>query len=718
MRELLKRHFGYDSFLPLQEEIVSSVLAGSDTLALMPTGGGKSLCYQLPAMALDGVTLVVSPLIALMKDQVDALRASGIDAGYVNSTLSAEEISLVQRRAFHGTLKILYVAPERLATSDFRRFLHSVKLSLIAVDEAHCISQWGHEFRPDYRNLSALRGLFPDVPVIALTATATERVRTDIREQLDLREPNEIIASFDRPNLTYSVHPKADTYRRLTGYLRKHEDRPAIIYRTTRRHTEELASKLKADGFRAEPYHAGLGDDRAATQDRFISDQVPIVVATVAFGMGIDKPDVRLVVHYDLPSSIEQYYQETGRAGRDGLPADCVLFYSPGDRAQQEYFIKEMESETERQSARRRLEAIVQYAEVATCRRGRLLAYLGEWLDHDNCGACDVCEPASSASFDGTVIAQKILSAVMRTGERFGAGHVVQVLRGANTQQVRRNGHDSLSVYNIVDDYSESQLREIIFVLVGTGLLARGGEYPTLSVTDRGREVLRTRSSVSLPMLETAAPDPSPEAVPAEYDSSLFEKLRGLRQRLAAERGVPPYIIFGDSSLRQMARYFPQSKETFIKISGVGEAKLELFGAAFLAVTGDHGREDLLEGRSGSDLTGRRRERPPKPRGIGGSVHKTRELLLRQLPLDEIARARGLVVTTIVNHVVRLIESGDSGTAEYLIPTGDRLARIAGAFRELGYYPLGPVREALDYDYTYAELHIARAFLKSSQPGA
>ena len=728
MRELLRRYFGYDSFLPLQEEIVTSVLAGNDTLALMPTGGGKSLCYQLPAMAMDGVTLVVSPLIALMKDQVDALLANGIEAGYVNSTLSPAEISRVQRQAFDGKLKILYVAPERLATSAFRRYLHSVTLSLIAIDEAHCISQWGHEFRPDYRNLTILKESFAGVPVIALTATATERVRKDILDQLALHDPSVFIASFDRPNLTYTVHTKTDQYRRLTGYLRKHQDCPTIIYRSTRQGTEDLASVLTADGFHAAPYHAGLEADRAATQDRFINDQVPIVVATVAFGMGIDKPDIRLVAHYDLPSSIEQYYQETGRAGRDGLLADCVLFYSPGDRSQQEYFIGQTAGESERQGARGRLDAMVAYAELYTCRRARLLQYLGETLesvDQEGCGACDVCEPAEVASFDGTVIAQKILSAVIRTGERFGAGHVAKVLRGAKTKQVLMNGHDRLSVYDIVDDFSESQLREVITVLVGRGLLVNSGQYPTLSVTDRGREALRPRASVSLPMLETAAPDaeragqrPGPGGQTTAYDSALFEKLRGLRLRLAGERGVPPYVVFGDATLQQMARHYPQSDETFLRISGVGEAKLQRFGAAFLTVIRDHaqsrGHDDLLEGRDGSTPNVGRRVPGSRSGTVEGSVNETRELLLQALPVDEIARSRGLVSRTIVGHVVRLIESGDVSPAEYLVPTGDGLDRIREAFQIHGYYELRPVREALNHEYSYDELQIARAYLRPS----
>ncbi|MDP6716847.1 MAG: DNA helicase RecQ, partial [SAR202 cluster bacterium] len=531
--DLLKKHFGYDSFRPLQEEIIGSVLAAEDTLVLMPTGGGKSLCYQLPALRMDGLTLVISPLIALMKDQVDSLKANGIPADLVNSTLTSREIYEVQKDAFDGRLKILYAAPERLASSGFRQFLRSVNLSLVAVDEAHCISQWGHEFRPDYRNLNSIRNEFPSVPIIALTATATDIVRKDITDQLALRAPEVYLASFNRPNLTYSVQPKAEQYEQLLDYLNKHRDRSAIIYRISRQGTEDLAQSLNQDGFSAVAYHAGL-DGRGKIQEKFIKDEVQIIVATVAFGMGIDKPDIRLVVHYDLPKSVEQYYQETGRAGRDGLPSDCVLFYSFADKIKQDYFIQQMESESERQGARKRLQSMIDYGDLTQCRRKYLLAYFDETSTEDDCGACDICLAGDEERSDATVISQKILSAIIRTGERFGAAHIAKVLRGANTQQIRQHKHNELSVYGIVDDLSETQVRETISLLLRDHLLEQVGEFRALAVTDHGRDILKRRENVFLPQL-TGRAEPKPSnnrRGEVEFDSALYEKLRALRRNL------------------------------------------------------------------------------------------------------------------------------------------------------------------------------------------
>ena len=579
--DLLKSRFGYDGFWSLQEEIIGSVLAGRDCLALMPTGGGKSLCYQLPALMFSGITLVVSPLIALMKDQVDALNANGIPARYINSSMSGGEIEQAQREVRAGLVKLLYVAPERLPGPGFRRFLMDIDLSLIAVDEAHCISEWGHEFRPDYRNLVDLRRDFPSVPVIALTATATERVRDDIIEQLELQRGRVFRSSFNRANLSYSVRPKAEFWDELVSLLEKHRDQPSIVYCFSRQETEDLARRLNRAGFSAAPYHAGLDSEtRRRAQDDFIRDKTPVIVATIAFGMGIDKPDVRLVVHYSMPKSVEGYYQETGRAGRDGLPSECVLFFSLGDRVRQDYFVGQIQDEGERRNAREKLDRMVDYAQLPTCRRRYLLEYFGEEWREGNCGACDVClEPGRE--FDGTEIAQKVLSAVVKTEERFGANHVVNVLVGSRNKRVIGFGHDQLSVYGIVKEFSREQLKEIIAQLRAKGLLERnGGELPTLSVSAGGWEVLRGRERV---MLMKPAEDAKPtrasiREVMTQYDKGLFEELRTLRRRLAEEKGVPPYMVFGDVPLRHMAAAYPRSREEFARIHGVGEAKLDEYG--------------------------------------------------------------------------------------------------------------------------------------------
>ena len=554
---VLKSRFGYDSFREHQEEIIGNVLAGGDSLVLMPTGGGKSLCYQLPALVLEGVTLVVSPLIALMKDQVDALNDNGIAARYINSSLSAFEIERVRSQVLAGQVRILYVAPERLALPAFRRFLSGLNLSLIAIDEAHCISEWGHEFRPDYRNLRQLRDDFPSAPVIALTATATERVRRDIVDQLRLQDGRVFLSSFNRSNLTYSVQAKGRTWARLTYLLDDRRGQSTIVYCFSRQETEGLARFLNDHGLSARPYHAGLdADTRRRNQEDFIRDRVSVIVATIAFGMGIDKPDIRLVVHYGLPRSIEGYYQETGRAGRDGLPSDCVLFFSYADKAKQEHFINQIEDDSERGNTREKLARMVELAQLPACRRRFMLEYFGEQWMEERCGGCDVCLEFRGR-FDATEVAQKILSAVIRTGERFGAQHVIQVLTGSREKRVLKLGHDKLSVYGIARDVGRAQLREIMGQLQAKGLLERAeSEFPILVVSDEGRSFLRERRTLMLPRPQS--PDGGGRSASvADYDEGLFEELRAVRRRLADGRNLPPYVVFGDASLRHMAAAVP-----------------------------------------------------------------------------------------------------------------------------------------------------------------
>lgn len=602
--DLLKQYFGFSSFRPLQKEIISDVLAGKDVFALLPTGGGKSLCFQLPALARPGLTVVVSPLIALMKDQVDALQAAGVPATYLNSSLAQGESRSRLRGLHNGEFRLLYVAPERLMLSGFLEDLKRWNVSLFAIDEAHCISEWGHDFRPEYRQLSKLRGLFPDVPMMALTATATARVRADILEQLHLRNPRTYVASFNRPNLTYRVAAKSEAYGQILAFIRERRNESGIIYCQARKTVENLAAKLSEDGIRSAAYHAGLTPkQRALNQEAFLRDEVRVVCATIAFGMGINKPNVRFVIHYDLPRNIESYYQETGRAGRDGLPSECLLLFSPADRIKYSQFIEEKTDPREREVARAQLEQMVHYAEDAQCRRVYLLNYFGETYlgektdsnDSDdeplNCGACDNCL-SPRETWDGTIAAQKFLSCVYRIQERsrfsVGINHVVEVLTGADTEKIRKWGHHQLSTYNIGNEHSRAEWAAIGRELVRLGLLRQNPErFNVLELTAEGREALRSRRHIML--TRTVAPAAKKRNIgEIACDELLFETLRILRKQLADELGVPPYIVFSDVSLRQMARYYPQDEAAFSRISGVGEKKLREFGAAFLDAINRH----------------------------------------------------------------------------------------------------------------------------------
>ena len=716
MLEQLKAYFGFDRFLPLQEEIITKVLAKRDTLVLMPTGGGKSLCYQLPALRLKGLTLVVSPLIALMKDQVDGLRADGVPAGLLNSTLAAQEANQVQDQARQGKIKILYVAPERLALPGFQRFLQSLDVSLIAIDEAHCISEWGHDFRPDYRNLKSLRRDFPGVPVIALTAPATEPVREDIVNQLGLDKPEIFISSFNRPNLTYTIQPKAEPLGSLLHLLEKHQGGSAIIYRFSRKATEETALELSERGFSALPYHAGLERDlRRETQEKFIRDQVQIVVATIAFGMGIDKPDVRLVVHYDLPKTVEGYYQETGRAGRDGLPSDCVLFYSYGDRSKQEYFISQIEDDDEREKAHNKLDQVLVLCDLQTCRRAYLMEYLGESWPQTDCGGCDICL-LPREEFDATEIAQKILSTAIRTGERFGVNYLVDVLRGSANKAVRARGHHELPVFGISRDVDSDDLKEMVRSLVTNGLLAQnGGDYPTLGVSQRGHKFLKDREKLTLTRPKQAAPVRQ-VAFPGDretaYDTKLFDELAALRLEIATDREVPAYQIFGNKSLQQMAFHMPQNELEFSKISGVGDAKLRDFSERFLEVINEY-----VEANGQPAAVNRVPVSAPKNRvrGISMSIRETKDLVAQGLSFEEVAEQRGISETTIRSHLERFIQEGGQVDLGHLMPPEDRRIKIAAAFKEMGEARLTPVREFLGDDYTWDELAVVRMDMRQQE---
>src|SRR4051812_25019270 len=575
----LKTTFGYGAFRPLQREIIEANLAETDVFALLPTGGGKSLCFQLPALLRPGLTVVVSPLIALMKDQVDQLQAAGVAATYLNSTLEADEARSRMRGLHRGEWRLLYVAPERLMLDNWAENLKAWNVRTLAIDEAHCISEWGHDFRPEYRQIAKLRTLLPGVPVMALTATATSRVRDDIIRHLQLRDPLTFVASFNRPNLSYRVIPKDQPAKQVIDFVRQREHESGIIYCASRATAERVAESLAGRGFSARPYHAGLdAAERSRNQELFLRDETRIICATIAFGMGINKPNVRWVIHHDLPKNIEGYYQETGRAGRDGLPSDCLLLFSAGDIAKQTHFLDEITNEQEQGVARAQLRQIVHYAETAGCRRAELLEYFGEKFPGENCGACDNClEPRDT--YDGTLVAQKFLSCVyrIRQNSRFSVGmnHIIEVLTGADTDKIRRWGHDRLTTYGIGKELSRPAWAAVGRELIRLGHVGVAeGEFATLELTEAGMNVLRSRAPITL-----TKPMDLPKAKRANVrregdiacDEILFERLRTLRKKLADERRVPAYIVFGDTTLRSMARYYPATAGQMEGIPGIGE---------------------------------------------------------------------------------------------------------------------------------------------------
>jgi ATP-dependent DNA helicase RecQ len=589
---LLKDYFGFASFRPLQEEIIRDALAGKDVFALLPTGGGKSLCFQLPAMARAGLTVVVSPLIALMKDQVDALQAAGVAATFLNSSLAPSESSDRLRGLRRGRYRLLYVAPERLMLSNFLSGLQHWNVNLLAIDEAHCISEWGHDFRPEYRQLSSLRQLLPTVPIMALTATATERVRKDIITQLKLSGPACYVASFNRPNLTYRVFAKNNPYAQMLEVVRARPRDSGIVYCQSRKTAEHLAQRLNADGIRAKPYHAGLtGHERTENQELFLRDEVRVICATIAFGMGINKPNVRFIIHYDLPKNIEGYYQETGRAGRDGLPSECLLLFSAGDVVKQLRFIDE-KPPLERTIARDQLDQMVHYAESAICRRHELLHYFSEDYVQENCNGCDNCL-APRQTYDGTIAAQKFLSCIYRirqqTGFDFGSNQIVDVLTGADTESVRKWGHTKLSTYGIGQEHTRSEWKAIGRQLIRYGFVRQVPEkFNVLSLTPEGLSAIKQRKTVPL-IKPVSAPEAKVRRVgEIACDEVLFERLRKVRKQLADQRSVPAYIVFSDVSLRQMAHDYPADEGEFSRISGVGQKKLQEFGTIFLTEIAAH----------------------------------------------------------------------------------------------------------------------------------
>jgi ATP-dependent DNA helicase RecQ len=594
LQQVLSQYWGFTSFRPLQREAMASIIEGRDSLVVLPTGGGKSLCFQAPALIRPGLAVIVSPLISLMKDQVDTLRSNGVPAACFNSTLTPDQKNEVLRGLRERRYRLLYVSPERIAGEGGDRFVDMLKscgVGFVAVDEAHCISQWGHDFRPEYRQLGRLRSIFPDIGVHAYTATATARVRRDICSQLALRAPVELVGSFDRSNLIYRVLARANLKRQLSDVLERHRGQAGILYCTSRKEVDALAAWLVESGVRARPYHAGLPDgERHRNQDAFLEEEIDVVVATVAFGMGIDRSDVRFVVHAGAPQSLEHYQQESGRAGRDGLEAECVLIYSGADFLKWRVMLERNGEWTE--GRRNLLRDMERYASAVSCRHRHLLAYFGERYEREDCGACDFCLEELEPARDPVTLARKILSCVARLGQRFGAGYVTTVLRGIANEQVSSRKHDTLTTFGLLRDASVPEVRGYIEQLVGQALLRQTqDEYPVLALTDRGVALLKdANSAADLALARQRMPSrdriPKRARVEAEswenVDRGLFERLRELRLKIARGRGVPPYVIFHDTTLRELARVKPQTLEGFRRVYGVGERKAADLGPVFL----------------------------------------------------------------------------------------------------------------------------------------
>ena len=698
-REALKKYFGYSNFRPLQGEIIQSVFEKEDALVLMPTGGGKSICYQIPAVCLPGSCVVISPLISLMKDQVEGLKAIGISAAFINSSQSAQEQRAVEDDFYNGHIKLLYVSPEKLLSSGFLSLLKQAKVNLFAVDEAHCISAWGHDFRPEYTKMKFLKKEFKATPILALTATADKLTRKDIVEQLNLQKPKQFVASFDRPNLSLEVRPGQKRFEQILAFLQNRPKQSGIIYCLSRKSTEDLAEKLKRAGYNAKYYHAGMPEkDRSATQEAFINDNVPIICATVAFGMGIDKSNVRWVIHYNLPKNLESYYQEIGRAGRDGSTADTLMFYSYGDvLVYQDMLEKNGSGRGDIQMAK--LERMRQYAESLACRRRILLNYFSEDLA-ENCGNCDICKNPPQY-FDGTVIAQKALSAVYRLREKVGMGMLIDVLRGSGKKEVFEKGYDKIKTYGAGRELPFSEWQHFLLQLINLGYLEVAHDQKgILKITPASRRVLFEQASVKLVKIATVKERQEQEKTKAKAKpktarvrDELFELLRAQRKLLAQERGVPPYIIFSDATLEEMAARRPLNDKEMQSISGVGERKLHLYGDYFI--------QTIIEFIGKKSNTGK-----------GTTQQVTLDLFKKGFDIKAIAENRSLSPNTIESHLAQLIENGENLDVSALISEAE-INKISKAINYLSEpTQLKALFEYFDEKIPYAKIKLGLAFYK------
>ena len=716
--DLLKKHFGFDFFRNHQWEAIQDILAGRDSVVVLPTGGGKSLCYQIPALAKPGLAVVISPLIALMKDQVDALVDCGVPAAAVNSTHTPEERRHTAAEIRAGRLKLLYVSPEKICTDAMKTFLREQELSLIAIDEAHCVSTWGHDFRPEYRLLGQLRDEFPGVSFHAFTATATEQVRADIAAQLHLHQPAIHVGNFDRPNLVYRVKRRGTLQTEIEQVLARHPQEAGIIYAITRKEVDNLAATLVRAGHKAVPYHAGLTNDvRQKNQDAFLNEKADIVVATTAFGMGIDKSNVRFVIHAAAPRSLENYQQESGRAGRDGLEAECCLFYGPAD------FLswKRLQSDLVGAAAalaNEHLATMERFCQSVGCRHKALVEHFGQAYGGERCGACDACLDQLELVAEPLVLGQKILSCVLRVQENFGAEYVVQVLLGSREQRILENQHDQLSTYGLLKDESKSAVRDWIEQLVGQDFLAREGEYRLLCVTDRGRELLRGQATPQLLKAAVKAKKEKSAAGPPRsmegVDPGLFAHLRKVRRELADEKGLPPFIVFGDVTLQDLCRRRPASLDAFRAAHGVGAKKSEEYGARFVQEITDYCTANNLP-----------LDAPPAAAPVAVPKSEPRSTLNAQAAarfeqgqsLAEVAAALGWVESTAAKHLVEFLQQTGRTSAQPWV-SAENFARIQDAAADLGLERLKPLFERFEERISYDELRIARAVLGNQDRAA